>query len=131
MRRRASPLVQAGVFLGALAAFFAATIMNAITRQSLTMEFVPLSALTVTLAAVATIYTRSLWPSIVLATLSLSVGLYALAILSTHNSIGTDIWGRLELASAIRRIAELSLGSLAGWLWCRRDSRLATSSPSA
>ena len=60
----AAPPVQLGVFVIAVTAFFAATVVNAVARRWLWVELLPIPAITVVLACVVTLYTRSLWPAI-------------------------------------------------------------------
>ena len=126
IRRRASPLVQLGAFVVALAAVVAATVGNAVTRNWLEVDLVPIPVIIVAVACLITVYTRSLWPAVALVALAVGFDAYAIAVnLSTHMTVSEDIAVRVEFAASLRQTAELGVGALAGWLWCQRESRLA------
>ncbi len=113
----------------ALAAWFMIAIINNVAHSALHVWLTPVPVVTI-IACLATISVRSLWPVAVLA--ALGIGLYGYAIVNVgYDNLGERIASRLALSWAISLTAQLAVGALAGWLWYRRQSRLAAPPASA
>ena len=121
--------VQFGALIVSIATLFAAAVINVHTRGWLWVDVLPMPAVTIILACATTVYTRSVWPAFGLLVLAFGFGVEAIATnMRAQSSPVADMATRLNVAAVYRLTAELVIGALAGWLWYRREERLALDS---
>ncbi|TAK55576.1 MAG: hypothetical protein EPO22_14365 [Dehalococcoidia bacterium] len=96
-------------------------IIDNVAHSAFHVGLTPVPVVTI-IACLVTISVRSLWPVAVLA--ALAIGPYGYAIVNIgYDTPGESVASRLALSAAISFSEQLAVGTLAGWLWYRRESR--------
>ena len=124
-RRPAPWYGQVVAFIAALMVWFVLQLAANIGSIWIHIRLTPFPIATM-IACLVTIRVRSLWPAVALVALDLGFLLYVIALNVGSDTPASTFLIRAEIGGSVYLTGEVAVGALAGWLWYRREYRLAS-----